>query len=229
MVYSAQTLQNAQNKRKWTDFIPGQLDFRPQSSLDFIKRSGDIIGQGTDAATAASQIQAQNRYNLQQLEEARHQNKLAQQNYVEPLPAPVANGSVANGPVKYNDELNPNAPMRTMEFNGMRYTVNSQVADTFQNFLQDLWAMGYHPKTIQGVSKRNIAGTNTPSLHSYGFAIDIDPNLNPVYRDRNHADDVYSLPPSVAALAAKYGLSWGGTWNSYRDYMHFSVPYGGRQ
>ena len=36
--------------------------------------------------------------------------------------------------------------------------------------------------------------------------------------------DPYSIPAdsAVVRIFAKYGFSWGGTWNSKKDYMHFS-------
>lgn len=123
-------------------------------------------------------------------------------------------------------QINPNAPIVGVNWRGHNFQVNRQVAPIFVALLDDLYAAGYRPLSIGGHNDRNIAGTNTPSLHSYGLAIDIDPNLNPVqYGGSNR----HALPANVAALAAKYGLSWGGSWKSYKDPMHFSVPYGGRE
>lgn len=125
--------------------------------------------------------------------------------------------------------VNPYASLVTMHFHGMSYTVNSTVAQRFQGFLQALWKAGYHPTSIGGYSNRNIAGTSTKSLHAYGLAIDIDPSKNPVTWDYGK-NDHYALPPNVGALAAKYGLTWGGSWhNAKRDYMHFSVPMFGEE
>lgn len=123
--------------------------------------------------------------------------------------------------------LRPNAPITTINWRGRSFQVNRQVAPIFVAFLDDLWNAGYRPASIGGHNDRNIAGTNTPSLHSYGFAIDIDPMQNPV--QGNDGTMQMSLPPKVRSLAAKYGLSWGGDWNSYKDPMHFSVAYGGRE
>lgn len=123
-------------------------------------------------------------------------------------------------------KLRPRGPQKTMTFHGIDYTVNKQVAPIFQAFLRDLWQKGYKPAVIQGQNTRNIAGTNTPSLHSYGFAIDVDPTKNPEGAGRMQD----ALPPGVGALAAKYGLAWGGNWTSRSpDPMHFSVPWKGRE
>lgn len=120
--------------------------------------------------------------------------------------------------------VDPNASMRTMNFRGMSYQVNSSVANRFQGFLKALAKQGYVPKSIGGYANRNIAGTSTKSLHSYGLAIDIDPGSNPV----TYGYVKTTLPKGVGKLARRYGLEWGGNWNgSKKDTMHFSVPYFG--
>ncbi len=103
-------------------------------------------------------------------------------------------------------------------------TVNPQAADNFQGFLKALAGTGYNVTSLGSHAVRNIAGTNTPSLHSYGLAIDINPSQNPV----RYGSVVTNLPKGIGRLAAKYGLVWGGLWNgSKKDPMHFSIPYNG--
>jgi D-alanyl-D-alanine carboxypeptidase len=234
--------------QNYTEFAPKELTTQYDATpMNMYKSTQEQIGANQQTIADTASIMAQNRYNQRLLQEQRQQVKAAQQQYVKPLKPgevkaniPVQPGATGNYSAQtwgknripqVGDiaQLNPNAGLQTMNFHGMNYTVNKQVAPIFQSFLTDLWRMGYHPVSIGGYANRNIAGTNTKSLHSLGYAIDIDPTKNPVNRDSNHADDVYALPASVGALAAKYGLSWGGSWNSYKDYMHFSVPYGGRQ
>jgi hypothetical protein len=53
------------------------------------------------------------------------------------------------------------------------------------------------------------------SQHSLGNAIDINPSSNPFGSSKS------DMPPQVANLARKWGLSWGGQWKSTRDPMHF--------
>jgi hypothetical protein len=121
----------------------------------------------------------------------------------------------------------PKGKLVSVDFHGRKFVVNQKAAPIFTALLQDLWRLGYRPKVIGGYSDRNIAGTNTKSLHSLGYAIDIDPVQNPV--QSNDGSMQYALPAKVRALAKKYGLSWGGDWSSYKDPMHFSVAYGGRE
>jgi hypothetical protein len=106
---------------------------------------------------------------------------------------------------------------------GARFTVAAEHADRFQALVNDLEARGYPIKADQsgGYNPRNIAGTNTPSLHSFGRAIDINWNENA--RGKPGA-----IPQDVALeLAQKHGLTWGGTWKN-RDDMHFEAPWNNR-
>lgn len=123
--------------------------------------------------------------------------------------------------------IHANAPIVSVEWRGRTFNVNRQVAPIFIAFLDDLHKMGYRPVSIGGYNERNIAGTNTRSLHADGLAIDIDPGLNPV--QSNDGSMQHALPPKISALATKYGLQWGGDWSGYKDPMHFSVAHGGRE
>lgn len=105
---------------------------------------------------------------------------------------------------------------------GARFTVSAEHADRFQALVNDLEAAGYPIKGDQsgGYNPRNIAGTNKPSLHSYGRAIDVNWN-------ENARGKPGSIPEAVALeLAKKHGMTWGGTWKN-RDDMHFEVADGG--
>jgi hypothetical protein len=101
---------------------------------------------------------------------------------------------------------------------GARFTVNAEHADRFQALVNDLEARGYPIKGEQsgGYNPRNIAGTNTPSKHSHGAAIDIN-------WSENARGAPGKIPQELALeLAQKNGLTWGGTWKN-RDDMHFEV------
>jgi hypothetical protein len=119
-------------------------------------------------------------------------------------------------------KIRPHAPPKTINFHGNTFKVNSQVAPIFQAFLQNLWRKGYHPATIGGYGERP-----NPSLHPFGMAIDIDAARNPMQNADGHMQT--TMPSYVSALAAKYGLSWGGDWRTKKDPMHFSVPWRGLQ
>ncbi len=102
---------------------------------------------------------------------------------------------------------------------GLGADVNAKYAQQFQGFVKELEGTGYKINSIGGYNYRNIAGTNKLSNHAFGDAIDINPQQNPMGKNL-----VTDLPPNVGDIAAKYGLSWGGAWNSKKDAMHFEVP-----
>lgn len=122
-------------------------------------------------------------------------------------------------------KIRPNAPIVSIrDGQGHTVQVNKSVADDFKAFLRALKRTGYDIHSIGGYANRNIAGTNTRSLHSYGLAIDINPSANPVTYGRRSTN----LPRGIGRLAARYGIAWGGNWNgSKKDTMHFSFPYFG--
>lgn len=137
----------------------------------------------------------------------------------------AANGGkiVFTGSKNWKDPtpINLGAGLKTVGTPYGRITVNATAADNFVSFLRALNRTGYKVTSLGSYANRNIAGTNTPSLHKYGLAIDINPAQNPVA----YGKVITNLPSGVGRLAAKYGLAWGGQWNgSKKDPMHFSVP-----
>jgi hypothetical protein len=107
---------------------------------------------------------------------------------------------------------------------GARFTVARQYQDRFQGLANELETGGYtiDPSQSGGYNPRFIAGTETPSQHAFGQAIDVNWRANP--RGQGEA----TIPPDVArALAQKYNLTWGGDWQgNTRDPMHFEIAQG---
>lgn len=86
---------------------------------------------------------------------------------------------------------------------------------------------------------RPVSGTSKLSNHSYGCAIDINPLYNPYVRTRNgkelvspdnaepYADRSADFPYKIdredlcCQLFTEHGFTWGGAWNSSKDYQHF--------
>lgn len=89
---------------------------------------------------------------------------------------------------------------------------------------------------------RIVDGTDNLSKHAYGLAIDINPYYNPyvvfnkdgsgetyispkgseVYADRSK-DFPYKIDENDLCykLFIEHGFTWGGNWNSMKDYQHF--------
>ena len=86
---------------------------------------------------------------------------------------------------------------------------------------------------------RVVDNTTKLSYHAYGLAIDVNPFYNPYVQFRNGAD--YICPEASAEYADRtadfpykidendlayklfkeHGFTWGGNWNSCKDYQHF--------
>lgn len=102
--------------------------------------------------------------------------------------------------------------------NDTKVTVAKEHADKFVGLFTDLAAAGYNikPQDTSGYNYRNIRGTNKPSEHARGFAVDVNATSN----GRGTKGDI---PPELARqLAAKHGLTWGGDWKN-PDPMHFEI------
>ena len=86
---------------------------------------------------------------------------------------------------------------------------------------------------------RRVSGKEKLSNHSYGKAIDINPLYNPYIRIVNgtmvcepaageaYMDREQDFPYKIdendlcCRLFKEHGFSWGGDWNSVKDYQHF--------
>lgn len=67
---------------------------------------------------------------------------------------------------------------------------------------------------------RQMRGSNKLSVHSYGAAIDLSPEMNGLgvpYDARNNM-----MPFAVRDIFHKHGWKWGGTWKR-PDAMHFEA------
>lgn len=117
----------------------------------------------------------------------------------------------------------------TITVAGIRLAVHRSVAHLFAGFIRELVDLGYDVDDVAddwGYANRCIRGTGpgtsrrcVKSNHSWGLAVDINATANPMTSDgRNHTN----LPPAVSALAARWGMRWGGDYTgSRRDPMHF--------
>ncbi len=87
---------------------------------------------------------------------------------------------------------------------------------------------------------RPAVGSGNWSNHAYGLAIDVNPFHNPylkgdlvlpelasAYLDRaDQRPGMIVDGDEVVQAFAEVGWSWGGNWNSLKDWMHFSQPGG---
>lgn len=82
---------------------------------------------------------------------------------------------------------------------------------------------------------RLISGTNRLSRHAQGLAVDVNPLYNPyvkndtvlpadaaVYADRTQDFSYKIIEGDLCwTLFTEHGFTWGGSWNTLKDYQHF--------
>lgn len=129
-----------------------------------------------------------------------------------------------------------------------KITCNRNLVVFWTDFFTDLYNCSdqYVMEDIQGPNWRRVSGKKEEvSMHSYGIAFDINPatshsestflpmglNSKPYsspdklpYDQWRHT--VCTFNSSWLSVAREYKLSWGGTWSSRFDNMHFSMPGG---
>lgn len=114
----------------------------------------------------------------------------------------------------------------------MRFQIHEALADTVKQIFAEIYA-GEEQFPIESLGGYCWRGDGSSSEHCLGTAIDINPDQNYMCTNSGAAltgshwspgSDAYSIPANgeVVRIFAKYGFGWGGTWNSKKDYMHFS-------
>lgn len=79
-----------------------------------------------------------------------------------------------------------------------------------------------------GFNYRNVLGTERLSNHATGRAIDVNPKINPYFRNGasmppNATYDVGrkgAITPVIAQVFERHGWRWGGRWRE-KDWQHF--------
>jgi D-alanyl-D-alanine carboxypeptidase len=108
----------------------------------------------------------------------------------------------------------------TTERSKVAVNVHKRIARLVDLLLDETERRGYLAKAGQtwGYNNRPIKGTNTPSNHSWGLAVDLNSLDNPDSRD----GIVHTkMPDWLPRLWNRYGLAWGGAYRgNYKDPMH---------
>jgi hypothetical protein len=134
-------------------------------------------------------------------------------------PSPLGQGGGA-GPIPAGGGMS-----RIVTKSGKSATVATQYASQMQGFISELESTGYQIKSLGGYANRNMVGGDKPSYHALGAAIDINPSQNPYYKEDGRPLKT-DMPSNTGAIAAKWGMGWGGNWSTIKDAMHFSVAKG---
>lgn len=127
------------------------------------------------------------------------------------------------GTASSHPEMDKN--LTEVDFNGHKVSVNKKAAGCLKAVAADIKSkaisyrindMGcYRYDADNGAGSGNIG---LRSYHSYGVACDINPGSNPFTYDSSAS---YDMPRSYVEAFHDHGWTWGGSWNSVKDYMHF--------
>jgi LysM repeat protein len=95
--------------------------------------------------------------------------------------------------------------------------VHANIQELVQLIIDEIERRGYllHPGWNWGAECRAISGTNTPSNHSWGLAIDINAPNNPYTSSGQH-----DIPDWAFAIWRSYGFGVGADYSGKKDWMH---------
>lgn len=113
-------------------------------------------------------------------------------------------------------------------------TINKNLQADVQAIFNEIYESDekFPIKSVGAYNFRKMAASSNLSHHSYGTAIDINPDENYMIKnDKIIAGTLYEPGKNKYSMAAdgsvvkafkKHGWIWGGDWKSSKDYMHFS-------
>jgi len=126
-------------------------------------------------------------------------------------------------------------------------TLHTKVQQLFRNWILECQilakAHGYEYKAISGnrtweeQAKIYAQGRTAPgkivtnakpgfSNHNYGIAVDMGVFKDGKYLDGSKPSEAEAFHRKAATIAEKYGIEWGGSWKSFKDYPHFEYKTG---
>jgi hypothetical protein len=106
----------------------------------------------------------------------------------------------------------------TAATSGTRMSVHKRIARLVDLLIDQTEHRGYRLVSGQcgGYNCRPIGGTRSPSNHSWGLAVDLNWQRNPMRRPLTT-----DIPAWMVQLWNRYGFAWGGHYNGTPDAMHF--------
>jgi hypothetical protein len=108
--------------------------------------------------------------------------------------------------------------MTTVRAGGIAVSVHTAIAPLVTWLIEQTVAKGYGVRHGEcwGFANRAIRGTNQPSNHSWGLAVDLNAPANPM-TDRLVTD----MPAWMPALWKSKQFRWGGDYPRRKDAMHY--------
>lgn len=121
-------------------------------------------------------------------------------------------------------ESEVNAKLVDVTYGGKSYKVNAAIKDDLQGVFDDITTLNSSYKITSIGTFNWRANKNKPSalsFHSWGVALDVNPNTNP--NCAKGTTCTYDIPKTIVDIFGKHNFGWGGNWKSVKDYMHFST------
>lgn len=114
----------------------------------------------------------------------------------------------------------------TIDFLGNELVVHEKISVPFARVAERIAALLVFRKDLRehfvnlggGFRWRTIEGTDRPSAHSFGIAVDLNPKRAAYWRWNSRWDGEY--PPAIVQAFEAEGFIWGGNWRHF-DSMHF--------
>lgn len=107
----------------------------------------------------------------------------------------------------------------------MPFTSHVNLKDEYLAAFQDMVNAGFRTTQTYSYSWRNISGSKKLSRHSYGAAVDINWDKNPLVKDTTtfqpNSSDPEIIDEEIIKIWRAHGFYWGGCFSSYTDIMHF--------
>lgn len=112
-----------------------------------------------------------------------------------------------------------------------KFRCHRLVRPSIETILEEIWEL--YGKDLNAIREsrvdlfggcynfRRMRGGSRLSMHSWGAAIDIDPDRNPLGKPYKESSGM--MPMKVVEIFERHGWEWGGRWGNRADCQHFQA------
>ena len=110
-----------------------------------------------------------------------------------------------------------------------KFTCHRLIRPVLETIFEEIWHL--YGKDVKAIDEARVnrfggcynfrrkRGGASLSCHSWGVAVDIDPEKNPLGKPYKESSGM--LPMEVVEIFERYGAEWGGRWGNRCDAQHF--------